>query len=114
MLFKWDEFSPADSEAVLWDAVIVGAGMGGGTLGYALARKGLKVLFLERGSAQTLFPQSLGEGRLKRMLGLERPEDRMVSPCGLAGHGGARFRNRSRRRPNVRPIWRAVLTDVPA
>lgn len=77
MLFRWDEFSPADSEAVFWDVVIVGAGMGGGTLGYALARKGLKVLFLERGSAQTLFPQSLSEGRLKRMLGLERPQDRM-------------------------------------
>lgn len=36
-------------EAEQWDAVIVGAGMGGGTLGYALAKAGWKVLFCERG-----------------------------------------------------------------
>jgi choline dehydrogenase-like flavoprotein len=32
------------------DVVIVGSGAGGATLGYALARKGLKVLVLERGT----------------------------------------------------------------
>ena len=30
-----------------WDAIIVGTGMGGGTMGYALARAGWKVLFCE-------------------------------------------------------------------
>jgi choline dehydrogenase-like flavoprotein len=79
MLFGWDEFSPEDSQEILWDAVIIGAGMGGATLGYALARKGLKVLFLERGSAQTLFPESLDEGRLKRLLGWERREERLAA-----------------------------------
>jgi choline dehydrogenase-like flavoprotein len=79
MLFGWDEFSPEDSQEILWDAVIIGAGMGGATLGYALARKGLRVLFLERGSAQTLFPESLHEGRLKRLLGWERREDRLAA-----------------------------------
>lgn len=32
-----------------WDVVIVGTGMGGATLGYALAKAGLSVLFCERG-----------------------------------------------------------------
>ncbi|MCU0671281.1 MAG: GMC family oxidoreductase [Myxococcota bacterium] len=36
-----------DDEA--WDVVVVGAGMGGGTLGFALAQRGFRVLFLERG-----------------------------------------------------------------
>jgi choline dehydrogenase-like flavoprotein len=36
-------------ETSAWDAVIVGTGMGGATLGYALARAGLHVLFVERG-----------------------------------------------------------------
>lgn len=37
---------PATTE---WDAVIVGTGMGGSTLGYTLAKAGKRVLFLERG-----------------------------------------------------------------
>ena len=77
MLFSWDKFLPADSQTQLWDVIVVGAGMGGGTLGYDLARRGLRVLFLERGSAPTLFPRTLEEGRLKRMLGLGRPQDRL-------------------------------------
>jgi choline dehydrogenase-like flavoprotein len=77
--FSWDKFSPAGAESELWDVIVIGAGMGGGTVGYSLARKGFKVLFLERGSAPTLFPQSFEEGRLKRILGLERPEDRLTA-----------------------------------
>ncbi len=34
-----------------WDVVIVGAGMGGGTLAYALAKQGHKVLALDKGAA---------------------------------------------------------------
>jgi len=34
-----------------WDAIVVGTGMGGATLGLALARAGRRVLFLEKGSA---------------------------------------------------------------
>jgi choline dehydrogenase-like flavoprotein len=80
VLFSWDEFSPEDSQKEqLWDVIVVGAGMGGGTLGYSLASKGLKVLFLERGTAPTLFPRSFEEGRLKRILGLERPQDRLTA-----------------------------------
>jgi choline dehydrogenase-like flavoprotein len=35
----------------LWDVVVIGTGMGGGTLGRALAEQGLSVLFLEKGPA---------------------------------------------------------------
>lgn len=37
-----------------YDAVIIGTGMGGATLGYALARAGMRVLFLEKGRADPL------------------------------------------------------------
>src|SRR4051812_33779090 len=35
-----------------WDVAVVGTGMGGATAGYALARRGHSVLFLERGRLQ--------------------------------------------------------------
>jgi choline dehydrogenase-like flavoprotein len=76
-LFNWDEFQANEAQNTRWDVVIVGAGMGGSTLGYALARTGLKVLFLERGAPPTEFPQSLREGRLKRLLSREPPEVRL-------------------------------------
>ena len=41
--------APEDPEAVVWDAVVVGTGMGGSTLGHALAQRGRRVLFIERG-----------------------------------------------------------------
>lgn len=34
-----------------WDAIIIGTGIGGGTIGRALAEKGMKVLFVEQGRA---------------------------------------------------------------
>jgi len=41
---------PLDPETVLWDAIVIGTGMGGGTIGYELAKAGKKVLFLEKGN----------------------------------------------------------------
>ncbi|MAG30569.1 MAG: glucose-methanol-choline oxidoreductase [Deltaproteobacteria bacterium] len=38
-----------DPTSVEWDAIVVGTGMGGATVGYELARRGRKVLFLEKG-----------------------------------------------------------------
>lgn len=38
-----------DCTSVHWDAVIVGTGMAGATLGYELARRGHKILFVEKG-----------------------------------------------------------------
>lgn len=34
-----------------WDVIIIGTGIGGGTIGRALAEKGMKVLFVEKGPA---------------------------------------------------------------
>ncbi|MBN2194654.1 MAG: GMC family oxidoreductase [Polyangiaceae bacterium] len=41
--------TPVDPREESWDVIVVGTGMGGATLGYALARRGKKVLFLEKG-----------------------------------------------------------------
>jgi choline dehydrogenase-like flavoprotein len=38
-----------EAERVMWDVIVVGTGMGGGLLGYRLARSGRKVLFVEKG-----------------------------------------------------------------
>ena len=38
-----------DPTLVIWDAIIVGTGIGGATLGHALAKAGKRVLFCERG-----------------------------------------------------------------
>jgi len=40
---------PRDPEALEWDVVVVGTGMGGGTAGYELSRRGRNVLFIEKG-----------------------------------------------------------------
>lgn len=45
------ELSAQDAERVLWDVIVVGTGMGGGMLGYSLARSGRKVLFVEKGKS---------------------------------------------------------------
>jgi choline dehydrogenase-like flavoprotein len=76
-LFNWDSFQQVDAQDTLWDAVIVGAGMGGSTLGFQLALRGFKVLFLERGTPPTEFPVSLSDGRFKRLLRREPPETRL-------------------------------------
>jgi choline dehydrogenase-like flavoprotein len=38
-----------EAERVEWDVIVVGTGMGGGMLGYRLARTGRRVLFVEKG-----------------------------------------------------------------
>jgi choline dehydrogenase-like flavoprotein len=43
------EISKEAAADTLWDAVVVGTGMGGSTAGYALARAGWRVLFIEKG-----------------------------------------------------------------
>lgn len=39
----------ADRQAKIWDVIVIGTGMGGGTIGRKLAESGLSVLFLEKG-----------------------------------------------------------------
>jgi choline dehydrogenase-like flavoprotein len=43
------ELNAREAERVVWDVIVVGTGMGGGMLGYRLARSGRKVLFVEKG-----------------------------------------------------------------
>ena len=43
------ELNAREAERVVWDVLVVGTGMGGGMLGYSLARSGHKVLFVEKG-----------------------------------------------------------------
>lgn len=43
------QLSLAEAAQQEWDVIIVGAGVGGATIGYALAKKRKRVLFLERG-----------------------------------------------------------------
>lgn len=42
-----------------WDAIVIGTGMGGATLGYALARAGKRVLFCEKGRSPDGDPAAL-------------------------------------------------------
>lgn len=48
-MVEQSEFTAADAQDTHWDFVIIGTGIGGSTLGFALARQGHAVLFLERG-----------------------------------------------------------------
>ena len=43
------ELNPRQAEQVTWDVIVVGTGMGGGMLGYSLARSRRRVLFVEKG-----------------------------------------------------------------
>ncbi|WP_136442049.1 GMC oxidoreductase [Pacificoceanicola onchidii] len=85
----------------LWDAIVIGTGIGGGTVGRALAEAGQKVLFLERGpagfrsEANGLSEAFLPEARLARglwpeplHLRLNGAESAFYAPLG-AGVGGS-------------------------
>jgi choline dehydrogenase-like flavoprotein len=50
--------SPTDGPTITADIVIIGSGMGGGTLAYALRNKGAKVLILERGGILPREPEN--------------------------------------------------------
>jgi choline dehydrogenase-like flavoprotein len=66
-VFKWEDHRPCDPQAVDWDVVVVGTGMGGAFLGWSLARRGAKVLFLERGEPVSPFNRPAAGGSLKRL-----------------------------------------------
>lgn len=54
----------------VWDAIIIGTGMGGATLGHALARRGRSVLFVEKGERLHVAPDPQA-----RKTGLDGPDD---------------------------------------
>lgn len=85
-----------------WDVIVIGAGMGGGTLGGSLARQGRSVLFIEQGEAaceasvtddwrkQSSDPAvRIGAGRWPHPITLERDgrTTRFFAPmgCGVGG-----------------------------
>ncbi len=68
MIFPWGDHRPDDPEGALWDIVVIGAGLGGGLLGSALAQNGLKTLFLERGPAVSPVPRGRRSIRTRRFL----------------------------------------------
>ncbi len=54
-----------------WDYIIVGTGMGGATIGYALAKAGKKVLFLEKGQDYQNNPKALKGNFLEEFISKE-------------------------------------------
>lgn len=60
----------SDVESRLWDVIVVGTGMGGATAGHALARLGLRVLFVEKGRSPSRTGGIVGQ----------YPEDRVGGP----------------------------------
>src|SRR5262249_5106526 len=48
-ILAYGELNAREAERVVWDVIVVGTGMGGGMLGYWLARSGRRVLFVEKG-----------------------------------------------------------------
>lgn len=48
-----------DASRTVWDVIVVGTGMGGATLGYALAKAGKRVLFCERGASYLGSPEAI-------------------------------------------------------
>ena len=85
--------------ATKWDVIIVGTGMGGATLGYALARAGRRVLFCEKGRSL------LGDDHILRGNFAEMFFDRPAAPAtehaeilARAGRWQDRIDDRSRAR----------------
>jgi len=67
---------PDEPERNVWDVVVIGTGMGGSTIGYALARHGHRVLFIEKGplrSETNVLPIQQGGGPID-----DSPEARLT------------------------------------
>jgi choline dehydrogenase-like flavoprotein len=93
--------SPADVAGKKWDWIVVGTGIGGATLGYALAASGWRVLFLEMGEDPAHNPQVLTGDYLES----HRPDPaaRRVEDFLNAGRFFGRIWDATRRRP-IHPL----------
>lgn len=85
---------PLDPTAETWDAIVVGTGMGGGTLGHALARAGMRVLFLEKGKMRPGLRGDYPESHMARPL----PSCGEASLLADAGRCWQAIEDRSQRR----------------
>lgn len=97
----------------IWDAIIIGTGMGGGTVGRALAEAGLSVLFVEKGPAGDAAADhalddrtEVPEMRLRSGYWPERvaatvngEERRFFAPLGAGVGGSSRFYAATLERP---------------
>lgn len=91
-----------DLEKTHWDIVIVGTGMGGATLGYALAKAGKRVLFCERGRSHLNDPQALkghyAEHFFYPLAVAQRQHETILAQAGrytdlIEDHSGSRLRS---------------------
>jgi choline dehydrogenase-like flavoprotein len=96
-------FDPALDAARSADVIVVGTGMGGATAGYALARRGFEVLFLEKGGwIEAGIPRPMPDSAEERLRdgwwpnpvthsrGTDRVE-RFIAPIGCAVGGSSIF-----------------------
>lgn len=85
-----------------WDAIIIGTGMGGATLGYALARAGLRVLFCEKGRSSDSNPAALrGSYAETHFPTDEAPNQSHRAVLAQAGRYQDRLEDRSGARPQT-------------
>src|SRR5215213_3356194 len=69
-------YAPTNPDQELWDAIVIGTGMGGATAGHALAERGWRVLFIEKG--QLLHDRAGSDAELA-VVPDDRPEARLAS-----------------------------------
>jgi len=74
-MFQWDAYTAQEPENKTWDVVVIGAGMGGCTIGWALAKHNLSVLFLERGHPARLFTWQRNRSGIRRFFRSEKITD---------------------------------------
>jgi len=119
----------ADLLAQDWDAVIIGTGMGGGTIGRVLAEAGRKVLFVEKGPAghraeqQALHSEVfLPEARLLRgywpepmRATVDGTLQEFFAPIGAGVGGSSSFYAATLERPephDLGPLWPVSMHDM--
>lgn len=80
-IYPWQDYilDPTEIEETEYDAVIVGAGLGGGMIGRVLTERGLTVLFLEAGSPPQPVPRSGLAKKVARVAGFSDPTHYLAS-----------------------------------
>ncbi|MDO6586305.1 GMC family oxidoreductase [Salipiger sp. 1_MG-2023] len=110
----------------VWDAIVIGTGVGGGTAGRALAEAGQRVLFLERGPAghraerNGLSDVFVPEGRLARGLWpepmtatIDGQTTKFYAPLGAGVGGSSVFYAATLERPERHDLDNSLLRPHP-